>query len=359
MRPIVMAHPYVPESAIKAVEEVLRSRFIGQGPRVDEFEREFEKIFRLQEGTAVAVNSGSAALELAYDLIGLGPEDEVITTPLTCTATNIPLVRRGCRLVFADIRRDTLNIDPAEIEKKRTDRTKAVVNVHLHGVKSEIPEWEMAVDDAAQGLGIFRGARFTASSFQAIKHITTGDGGMLVCSNPQDAQEARLRRWFGIDRALKLSNNWQPFKRREILFDIAYPGYKFQMTDIAAAMGLASLQEYDHILIHRARIFEIYKEHGLPMVDGKTNTYGFACLLVENREEFCEALAKAGIETNVMQVRNDRYSIFSDFKTHLPNMDWVEDRYICLPIHNRMSLDDARYVAEKASRVFRPTEKAA
>lgn len=358
MKQIVMAYPFVPESAITAVEGVLRSRFVGQGPRVDEFERKFEEKFGLQPGSAVAVNSGTAALELAYDLMELGPGDEVITTPLTCTATNIPLVRRGCNIIFADIRRDTLNMDCGSVVKKISKKTKAIVNVHLNGVQSDFPGAFRVVDDAAQALGVFRGARFTCNSFQAIKHITTGDGGMLTCSDVDDAKEARLRRWFGIDRELKLANNWQPFKQRQILFDIQYPGYKFQMNDVAAAMGLAGLDEYDSILASRTAIFEVYKQAGLPLVDGRVNKYGFACLLVENRDEFCATLNSAGIETNVMQVRNDLYEIFQPFACPLPNMDWVEERYVCIPLHNRMSLDDARYVADVAAKAYRPAEAA-
>ena len=271
-----------------------------------------------------------------------------------CTATNIPLVRRGCDLVFADVDRKTLNINPL-FPMKECRRAKAIVNVHLHGVQSDVaPVLSIkTIDDAAQALGIYRGAQFTAYSFQAIKHITTGSGGMLVCANPDDAKEARLRRWFGIDRELKLSNNWQPFKQRKILFDIEYPGYQFQMTDIQAAMGLAGLEEYDEILAHRKAIFAIYKDASLPMVDGEVNKYGYACLLVENRDDFCATLAKAGIETNVMQVRNDRYKIFEPFRTPMPNMDWVEDRYICIPLHNRMTMDDARYVADVAGKAWK------
>jgi perosamine synthetase len=359
MRQVVMAYPYVPESAIEAVGKVLRSRFIGQGPLVDEFERKFEEKFNLQPGTAIAVNSGTSALELAYDLLELGPDDTVITGVLTCTATNTALVRRGCNLRFADIRRDTLNLNAWDIKNKITAKVKAIVNVHLHGVESDLPNYRIpTVDDAAQAIGIFRGSRFTCCSFQAIKQLTCGDGGMLVCANPDDAKEARLRRWFGIDRSLKLSNNWQPFKQRSILFDIKYPGYKFQMNDIAAAMGIAGLECFDETIAHRKSIFDIYRSAGLPLVDGKRNQYGYACLLVENRDEFCAGMTAAGIETNVMQVRNDLYSIFKPFTISLPNMDWVESRYICIPLHNRMSFEDAEYVAEIAAGLFKKAEAA-
>jgi perosamine synthetase len=348
-----MAYPYVPEAAIAAVVATLRSRFVGQGPRVDEFELRFERKFGLEHGTAVAVNSGTSALELAYDLLGLADGDEVITTPLTCTATNIPLMRRGCWLRFADIRRDTLTLDAATLIGPL--RPKAIVNVHLHGVISDLPDFGVpVVDDAAQALGTPRpGVRFTCYSFQAIKHITTGDGGMLVCADPAEAAEAKLRRWFGIDRTRKLGNGWQPFLDRKILYDIEYPGYKYQMNDMAAAMGIAGLDCYDEIMEHRRRIFAIYRAAGLPLVDGAENRYGYACLLVEGRERFCAALLAAGIETNVMQVRNDLYRIFQPFRHPLPNMDWVEGRYICIPLHNRMTLADAGYVAEVAAKALR------
>lgn len=360
-RTVVMAYPYVPEEAIAEVCNVLRSRFIGQGPLVDQFEREFEKHYGLQPGTAVAVNSGTSALELAYDLLGIKSWHHVITTPLTCTATNIPLVRRGCKLEFADINRDNLNLDPADVLWRITNSTTAIVNVHLHGVQSDLPDFGVpVVDDACQALGIFRPeARFTVCSFQAIKHLTTGDGGMLVCRDPEEAKEAKLRRWFGIDREKKLANNWQPFKNRKILFDIEYPGFKFQMNDIAAAMGLAGLRCINKTQAHREKIFSIYREAGLPLVDGPVNRYGYACLLVENRDQFCARLADAGIETNVMQVRNDLYWIFQPFRSSLPNMDWVEERYICIPLHSKMTLEDAEYVAEVAARAFAPCEVAA
>ena len=361
-RKVVIAHPYVPESAIAAVSDVLRGRFIGQGPLVDKFEREFEKLFDLPEGSAVAVNSGTSALELAYDLVGLGPGDEVITPILTCTATNIPLVRRRCGIVFADVRPDTLTIDWVDAAAKIRMYTSAVVMVNLHGVNANDAgqminrDWDgiRIITDACQSLGIF-GNDLTACSFQSIKTITTGDGGMLICHNPEDAAKARLWRWFGIDRTKKLSNDWQPYKNRKILFDIDYPGYKFQMTDIAAAMGLAGLGEYPSIMQKRESIFMIYKACDLPLVDCPTNgqnAYGYACLLVDNRDEFCRRMNAAGIETNVMHVRNDAYKIFQPFRVPLPGMDAVEDRYVCIPLHNRMSSADAVYVGETARQIL-------
>ena len=310
---------------------------------MDEFEKQLESRFGYH---AVTTNSGTAALELAYDLIGLKKGDEVITTPLTCTATNIPLIRRGCKLVFADINPRTLNITDRSIRERLTKRTKAVVIVNLAGIKAEIGKMPVpVVADSCQALGINNGD-YVAYSFQAIKHITTGDGGALMCKRKKDADEAKLRRWFGIDRTKKIQNGWQPYKNRSILFDIEYPGYKFHMNDIAAAMGIEGLKEWDKILEHRKKIFEIYRDTGIEMIDGKINTYWLAGVLVEDRDSFCDYLNKHGIETNVMHVRNDVYKIFKPFRRKLPNMDWVDERYVYIPCHNKMSLNDARYIAK-------------
>ncbi len=118
-------------------------------------------------------------------------------------------------------------------------------------------------------------------------------------------------------------------------------------------MGIAGLECYDEIMALRRTIFSCYQFSGLPLVDGPGNRFGFACLMVEDRERFCSEMAVAGIETNVMQVRNDLYEIFQPYLCSLPNLDWVESRYICIPLHNRMSLEDASYVAEKAARALR------
>lgn len=347
---IPVAYPYISDAARRAVAETLSTRWIGQGPKVDQFEVACMERFRLPH--ACAVNSGTSALELAYDLIGIGPGDEVIIPVLGCMATTVPIIRRGAKVVFADIRRDTLTIDRDDVLRKVSEDTRAVVSVSLHGVIPDVSEIEGAseIHDAAQAFGSCDPRyRFTAYSFQAIKQVTTGDGGMLVCSSQDDDEEARLRRWFGIDRAKKQECNWEPFNERDILtYDIDYPGYKFQMTDIAASMGLAHLAEYDQIMAHRKAIFEMYRAAGLPLVDGPKNYYCYACLLVEDRPAFRKHLADCGIETSIMHVRNDRYAVAKQFKTECPNMDWVESRYVCIPLHNHMSLSDAHHIAESA-----------
>lgn len=347
---VSLFHPYVPETAIQAVSDTLRTKWIGQGGRVDEFEKEIGNRFSLPY--PLMTNSGTSALELAYDMAGIQPGDEVVSSVLTCTATNIPLLRRGANIVFADIDPDSMVMTNETLAKAITNKTKLVVGVSLGGVKCEIADsWNTpTVIDAAQALGHNNGD-YTVYSFQAIKHITTGDGGLLNLPDEEQYQKAKKLRWFGIDREQKKRNDWQSYKEREMVFDIEYPGYKYQPTDIAASMGLAGLAEYDELIRQRAEIFKFYKSEldgyeGIKMVDGKDNVYWLATLLVPDRDAFAKRLAEKGVETNMVQLRNDIFKIFGGKRRDLPNMNRIEEHYISIPLHNRMSMGDAEYVVD-------------
>lgn len=355
-------YPYVPREAIDEVSDVLRSRFIGQGPKVELFEKEFSKKFSVQH--AVSLNSGTSALETAYDLIGLKEGDEVISTPLTCTATNLPLLRRGVKIVWADIDENTLCIDPYSAWGKITEKTKAIVQVHLGGIPalvSEFTDLELTnkqtgrlipvVSDAAQALGVFTGD-YTCCSFQAIKHITTIDGGMIVVNSEKEFKEAKLLRWFGIDREKKILNNWQAYTKRAMTFDIELPGCKRHMNDVSAVMGIVGLQHYDEVIEHRKTIFDIYKHElhlidGIKLVDGPGNTYWLATVLVERRDEFAKMLFEADVDTNLVQVRNDVYKVFGGKRADLPVMNRLEEKYISIPLTMNTTEDDAMYICKK------------
>lgn len=342
--------PYVPKQAREAVEEVLLSRFIGQGPKVDEFEKAFEKKFSIPH--AIALNSGTAALETAFDLLGLKEGDEVISTPLTCTATNLELVRRGVKIVWADILESTLCIDPLDVQAKITDQTKAVIQVHLGGIKADVGHLHVPIiSDACQALGIFNGD-YTCCSFQAIKHITTGDGGMIVVKKDKDAHNAKLLRWFGIDRKRKIANQWQAYKERKMTFDIELPGTKRHMNDMAAGMGLVGLEHYNRIIEYRKFLFEIYRDRleeidGIKLVDGEENTYWLCTVLVEHRDRFAKALFEADIDTNVVQVRNDIYKIFGGERADLPTMNKLEHKYLSLPLGMHIREEDVHYICDQ------------
>jgi perosamine synthetase len=356
---IVLFHPHVSEHARQMVDAQLRSRWVGQGPAVDKFESIFSQMF-CDGLAAAAVGSGTDALHLAYLLAGIEAEDEVITPLFTCSATNIPLLYIGAKPVFADVQRHSLNIDVDHVRRLVTEKTKAIVCVHYGGLPCDMDELrEIAddagvpvIEDAAQALGASYRERsigsiseFTTFSFQAIKHVTTGDGGMLAIRDADLLSKAKRMRWFGIDREGKQQATWDN--------DIWEIGFKYQMTDISAALGLAALEEWEEIRAHRRNLFEIY-ERGFSNVPG-IEFVGGRCLDRVHAAWLCTVLAKDRvnlqrklrdnrIESNQVHYRNDRYTLFRESRGSFPNMDAIEDEYLVLPLHTRMTADDAERV---------------
>jgi perosamine synthetase len=352
---IVLFHPHVPATAIDAVAKVLESRWIGQGPLVDEFERKFGARFAGDYPT-LAVRSGTDALHLAYILAGLQPGDEVISPLFTCTATNMPLLYLGVKVVFADLQPETLNVDPADVRRRITDRTRAIVCIHHGGLPCDMAELQAIADeyglkiieDAAHALGAtYRGqtigqiSDFTMFSFAAVKNITTGDGGMLIMRDASLLDKARRLRSAGIDRKAKQAGNWEN--------DIFEIGYRYQTSDIAAAIGLAALDEFDEVLAYRRGLLKQYERElakisSLSMIgarrEDRTHAAWMCTILAEGREALQKKLREQNIESSQVHYRNDRYSIFGGRRDDFPNMDAVEDRYLHLPLHTRMNGSD-------------------
>ena len=358
---IVMFYPHVSQLAKKAVMEVLDTRWIGQGPKVKLFEESFSKKFA-SKLPAIAVGSGTDALHLSYILAGLKPGDEVIAPVFTCTATNIPFLYMGIKILFADIDRNTMNIDVNHVDQLMNKNVKAIVCVHYGGLPCEMDELEIIankwnipiIEDAAHAVGAkYKGltigsiSDFTMFSFQAIKHITTGDGGMLIVKNKELIDKAERVRWFGIDRKAKQAGIWEN--------DITEIGYKYQMTDIAAAMGISSLQEFDEVSSLRKKLFQVYSAElsgydrvqivGNDFTDREHAAWLFT-IIVEDRFRLQEKLRENKIESNQVHFRNDRYSIFNDFSRgkEYPNMDLIEDKYLVLPLHTMMNENDVRRI---------------
>lgn len=362
---IVLFYPNVPDAAIDKVSSVLKTRWIGQGPRVVEFEQMFARRFA-RSNTAVSVGSGTDALHLAYILAGLQAGDEVVVPVFTCTATNIPFLYMGCKIRFVDVDPLTLNINIEHLKQVVSNRTKVIVCVHYGGLPCDMDEINAIADqynitvieDAAHALGAeYKGqtigeiSPFTMFSFQAIKHITTGDGGMLTIRDPRLAKKAARIRWFGIDRDHKQKGIWDN--------DITETGYKYQMTDIAASMGIAGLETFDEILEKRISLFKAYEEQlqgipGIRMVGtGYTDRKHAAWLctaIVEKREGLMRLLREYHVESAQVHYRNDRYSIFGERRHDLPYMDAIEDKYIVLPLHPKMNISDVEYICHHIKR---------
>lgn len=359
---IVLFHPHIPANAKKYVNQVLDTRWIGQGPMVEKFEQEFAN--RFGGGTVpLAVGSGTDALHLAYLLAGIQEGDEVIAPVFTCTATNIPFLYMGATIRFADVEKDTLNIDVDHVRRLITPRTKAIVCVHYGGLCCNMDELQalanehglMIIEDAAHALGAtYKGRKvgemsdFTMYSFQAIKHITTADGGMLLIKNADMLEKAKRLRWFGIDRSAKQMGIWEN--------DITEIGYKYQMNDVSAAMGVAGLEEFDETLALRRRLLARYFD-GLGQYDGvhcvgmgytdREHAAWMMTIIADNRKELQAHLRNHGIESSQVHYRNDRYSVFGGRREgEFPNMDKLEDKYLVLPLHTKMTEADVDYICD-------------
>jgi dTDP-4-amino-4,6-dideoxygalactose transaminase len=258
---------------------------------------------------------------------------------------------------------DTLNIDIEHVKRLITPRTKAIVCVHYGGLPCDMNQIQLLADqhglkvieDAAHALGatyenkmIGEISDFTIFSFQAIKHITTADGGMLLIKSPELLEKAKRLRWFGIDRSAKQLGIWEN--------DITEIGFKYQMNDMSAAMGLAALEEFDETINLRKGLLNKYFEN-LKSFDGikligmgfsdRTHAAWMMTLLVERRIEFQNHLRLHGIESAQVHYRNDRYSIFGGSKpNHFPNMDKIENEYLVLPLHTKMNESDVEYICK-------------
>lgn len=358
---IVMFYPFMPESVIEKVAETLRGRWIGQGPKVDEFEREFAKKFGLKY--VVAVNSGTSALRLALAIAGVGPGDEVISPALTCTATNTPILEQFAKPVFADVQYETANIDPNDIEHRVTEKTKAIICVHWAGYPCDLDEIHkiardyglVVIEDAAHAIGAaYRGkpigsiSHFTAFSLQAIKQITTGDGGVLSIINEKYYEAARRRRWFGIPRHERKPSIFG----HDPTYDIFEVGYKYNMNDIAATIGLEQLKYFDWVAKRRAEIARRYREE-LDSVPGITlfkhkndrvHANWLFCMHVERMPKFAEMMWSKGIEVSVVHWRNDKYTIFGGLRKDLPNTDRLTEDMIAIPLHTKLTDEDIDYI---------------
>ena len=360
---VTLFYPYISKKSANNIKKKLKGRWIGQGPTVDLFEKKF-KLFFAKKHSVIATGSGTDSLHLAYILAGLKKGDEVITPVFTCTATNIPLLYMGIKIKFADVDIRTMNISVYSIKKLITKKTKAIIIVPYGGLPCDLKEINKiakkykipVIEDAAHALGAKYSGKpigsisdFTTFSFQAIKHFTTGDGGMLTIKNQKLEAKAKRIRWFGIDREKKQSGTWAN--------DVTEIGYKYQMTDIWSTLGYDSLLEFKKILSHRRKIYNLYlkelsKNPRITCVhDYDKKKYHAAWLftiLLEKKDYLQKKLREHFIETNQVHFRNDKYTIFKKFVKgkKFKNMDYLENRYLVLPIHHKVSVQKAKYICK-------------
>ena len=369
-------HPQIPllkvfmaDSVKDAVVRVLYSGYIGEGEEVVEFERALGE--QLGTPNVLTVNAATSALHLAYHMTIDGAADaEIISTPITCSATNTPIVNNGARIVWADVDPLSGSIDPAEIEALITPRTRAIVMVHWGGNPCDIARilkiagryGIKVIEDAAHafgstyaGLPVGRHSDFVAFSFQAIKHVTSVDGGCLVCRDPADYARGKLLRWYGIDRESR-----EPSDMRCEL-DIAEAGYKFHMNNVAAAIGRENLKHLPRIVTrHRdnARFYNAAFRTGRTVRVAPDNPDGTSAawlytIHLDNRDEVMRQLLEARIGASKVHARNDKHSAFAPFTRALPNARSFDRAHLCIPVGWWVTEADRERVAEAVVRFAR------
>lgn len=346
-------HTNISPGVLDRVTRVLQSGRLSEGRLVAEFEAALAA--RLGLIRPVAVNSGTSALHLALVVAGVGEGDEVILPAQTFVASGLAVMMQRAVPVFADIDPMTGNLTPGSVASRITGRTRAIMCVHWGGYPCDLDEITTLADthglavieDAAHALGATYRARpigaisrFTAFSFQAIKHLTTGDGGALCCAEEQDARRAFERRWFGIDRS-----GSQPSILGERIYDISEVGFKYHMNDLAAAVGLGNLEDFPHRLARRRQIAAAYRAQlgGVPglqllrLQDDREHAWWLFTILVERREDFIRMLASHGLPASVVHQRIDRNSVFGGPRADLPGQEEFDARQVSIPVHEGLS----------------------
>ena len=368
---------YMSKNAKKEVGKVLDSGFIGQGPVVEKFEELLRK--RFNNELVVTTNSGTSAEHLAIRLLknpdindnskwpGIQDGDEALCTSLTCTATNWPVLANNMKIKWVDVDPLNLNMDLDDLERKLSPTTKIIYVVHwggnpinldrvkkiqnkclqLYGFKPAV------IEDCAHAFGAkYKGkpigshGNFCTFSFQAIKHMTSVDGGMLICPHEKLYKRARLLRWYGIDR----DDNRKDFRCES---DITEWGYKMHMNDVNAAVGLCNLKEVDERVIQKNIDNAWYYTREIGLTDGITLleetpgcSFWIYTLKVERRDDFMRMMEEKGIMVSRVHERNDKHTCVKEFRSALPNLDKVVNEMICIPNGWWVTKEQREYIVE-------------
>jgi dTDP-4-amino-4,6-dideoxygalactose transaminase len=368
------ARPVIDEETIAGVAEVLRSGWITSGPQVRQFEAELSAYC---DGRPVrALNSGTAALELGLRLAGIGPGDEVITSPLSWVATANVILTVGARPVFVDVDPATRNIDLARVEAAVTPRTRAVIPVYLAGLPVDLDRLYATaakhglrvLEDAAQAFGAsWRGTRvgargdLVAFSFHANKNLTCAEGGCLVLPDEATARHAEKLRLQGVVRS------------GEDGMEVDVLGFKWNLTDLAARIGLGQLRRIDEFTARRralaGRYFECFDRTlgcELPVADfEQSNWHMFQIVLPAGRTamkrgEFMAAMREAGIGTGVHYPAMHLFSLYRALGWKpggFPHAERIGAGIVTLPLHPAMNDRDVVRVCETASKILREARR--
>lgn len=355
---IPLVKPYFPpkEILMPALEDILYSGYVAESKPVYDFEDKFKAY--IGNKNAIALHSGTDALHLAYILAGIKPGDEIISTPMTAEPTNTSIKMVGAKIVWGDVCPDNGLLDPNSVRKLITENTKAIVMVHYAGMVCDMDEFNKIsvefnipiIEDAAHALGskyngkmIGCNADYTIFSLQAIKHMTTVDGGFLTMKDSSQMDRARRLRWFGLSKnKSRLENN------------ITEVGYKYAMNNVNATIGLVQMQGIEQLVgsyINNGLFYDkaLKGIPGVELVRYNKNTeasYWLYTMKVENRDDFCKMLESKGVLASPLHHRSDTHSIFKESKRELPNMEKWYDSFVHIPCGWWISNEDREKIVD-------------
>jgi dTDP-4-amino-4,6-dideoxygalactose transaminase len=361
--------------AKKDVGTVLDSGYIGQGPKVDEFEYKLKEVF--DNDFVLTTNSATSAEHLALYLLkksrdgwkGLNDGDEVLATPLTCTATNFPILANNFKLKWVDVDLETLNMDLDDLARKITPTTKAIMLVHWGGYPVDLDRVKeiqkeayriygfkpAILEDCAHAFGSkYKGnpigshGNLCTFSFQAIKHLTSVDGGALVLPHEELYTRGKLLRWYGINR----ETNQKDFRCES---DIKEWGFKFHMNDINATIGMSNLSVVEKEVVQKHKDNAKYYNNHLKNIPGVTllknekgweSAYWIYTIKVDNRDSFMNFMKEKEIVVSRVHERNDLHTCVREYSSLLPNLEKVVNEMICIPVGWWVSNKDRKYIVD-------------
>lgn len=360
------------EDALSQLEKVFNSGFINEGMQVNQLKSELHKVFDTEY--VVPMNSCTSALTVAMRLAGVSAGKNVVTSPMTCIASNTPIINLGADIKWADVDCETGMVTAQTITDQIDENTVAVLFVNWGGVPAELIEiWEACkkrgvklIQDAAHAfMAEFNGkpinhfADYTCYSFQAIKHFTCGDGGALTCIDETEYSAAQKLKWFGYDRenAKDEKGNWKAQQADADIFE-GEVGYKFNMNNVAAAIGLAQLPKIAGIIAKHRRNAHYYDEifassnkiKPITRPEGANPSFWvYTCILADDidRDNVIDELAKVGVHSGQVHVPNDDYSCFDRYRQDLPGVRRFAKHQISIPCGWWITEEMAKDIAAK------------
>jgi dTDP-4-amino-4,6-dideoxygalactose transaminase len=343
--------------------KVIHSGWIGEGQLVKNFEDKLSQKFNNKN--VATLSAGTHAITLALHMSGIKPGDEVISTPLSCQATSQPILYFGGKIVWADINKN-LNISANSIKESITDKTKCILFVNWGGYPADLEEiYNIAkerdikvIEDAAHCygstyknsiIGDCQYCHFSVISTQAIKALTTIDGGILFTKNKQDYERAKLLRWYGISR----ENNIKDM-RCTLDNPIVEHGYKFHMNNVCAQIGISNMklaEENVKISIDNANYYneKLKNIDGIEIVQNasdRQSSYWLYTILVEDRTSFANMMGKHGVSVSRVHERLDKHPVNKDFQKELPGLESIINKYISIPIGWWVSKEDREFIVD-------------